>query len=268
MSQPAFSMRIRNLEDRLDTQIVKRGNRFQGLTSEGEVIVARARTIIGHVRALEEEVRAADGEVVGSLTLGAIPTASAYAAHVATWLRRSNPGITTRIETTTSLLVQQGVDDGLYDAGITYTEGASTDLLDLRELYEERYALLMPEHLAPEGATEISWQEAARLPLILLEREMRNRRIVDQVFAEVGAQPDVVAETNGFVAAVAMAIEGTGATVVPRVLLDTLGALAKTTWLPLVDPVVAKSVSLVTPRNDKRIPVVEALKRTLDTAIP
>lgn len=42
ISQPAFSMRIRNLEDRLGVSIVRRANRFQGLTEEGEMIVRRA----------------------------------------------------------------------------------------------------------------------------------------------------------------------------------------------------------------------------------
>ena len=45
MSQPAFSMRIRNLEERLETQIVRRGNRFQGLTAEGELVLAHGRAL-------------------------------------------------------------------------------------------------------------------------------------------------------------------------------------------------------------------------------
>ena len=80
MSQPAFSMRIRNLEDRLETQIVRRGNRFQGLTAEGEVVLSHGRAILESTRALEEQVRAAKGEVIGRLRLGTIPTANAYAA--------------------------------------------------------------------------------------------------------------------------------------------------------------------------------------------
>ncbi len=265
LSQPAFSMRIRGLEAQLDTQIVKRGNRFQGLTAEGEVIVDRARTIIGHVRALEQEVRAAHGEVTGALTIGTIPTASAYAARVANWLRRAYPGITTRIETASSLTIQQGVDDGRFDAGITYTEGAATDLLAVDALYVEHYVLLAPQALAPPGADRIGWAEAAAMPLILLDREMQNRRILDQVFEEVGVQPDVVAETNGLIAAMAMAAQGAGATVIPQVLVEARLIPNGARCLTLVDPTVEKSVSLVTLRKDRRIPVVEALKRVLLT---
>ena len=65
ISQPAFSMRIRNLEDRLGLSIVRRANRFQGLTEEGEMIVRRARRMLDDAKALEQEVEAARGEISG-----------------------------------------------------------------------------------------------------------------------------------------------------------------------------------------------------------
>ena len=70
ISQPAFSMRIRNLEERLGVSIVKRANRFQGLTEEGEMIVRRARRILSDTKALEQEVLAVKGEITGTLVLG------------------------------------------------------------------------------------------------------------------------------------------------------------------------------------------------------
>lgn len=263
LSQPAFSMRIRNLEDQLGTPIVRRANRFQGLTVEGEAILARARRIVGEVRGLEEEVRAARGEIAGDLTMGTIPTASAFAAHIASWLRQAHPRIRTRIETATSLAVQQGIDDGRFDAGLTYAEGVSEDFLEVRELYAERYVLLAAKSVLSGRSRHITWAEAANLPLILLERDMQNRRIIDQVFLEVGAAPEIVAETNGFMSAVVMALQGTGATVLPRVLVDALGPLPGARMLALKEPQTEKSVALVTPRGDKNIPVVEALKQVV-----
>ena len=185
LSQPAFSMRIRNLEDRLGTQIVKRGNRFQGLTAEGETVVARARSILDEVRTLEEEVLAAQGQVVGTLTMGTIPTAAAYAAFAANRLRKKHPGIRPRIETTNSLAIQQGVDDGRFEVGLTYSEGVPGDLFRVEELYSEDYVLMAPKALAPES-NSIGWSAAAAMPLILLEPEMQNRRILDHVFEDLG----------------------------------------------------------------------------------
>ncbi|SFQ96108.1 DNA-binding transcriptional regulator, LysR family [Poseidonocella sedimentorum] len=264
MSQPAFSMRIRNLEERLGTALVKRGNRFQGLTAEGEAILQHARKILDDVRALEQDVRAVKGEVTGCLTLGAIPTTIAYAAQLAIRLRDSNPGLTLRIVSDTSLGIQQGVDDSTYDAGLTYSEGVSTDLLKLEALYQERYVLLAPRTLAPRDSGVATWAEAAKVPLCLLEPHMQNRRILDQVFADCGLQPSVISETNGFTAAMVMAVHGMAATIVPEVYLEAVVLDGGVVALPLEQPIVEKSVGLITPGRNPNIPVLQALRRAAD----
>jgi len=261
VSQPAFSMRIRNLEERLKATIVKRGNRFQGLTTEGEKIVARARTIVDQVQALEQEVNASRGDIFGQLTLGAIPTAACYAGLLAIQLKKAHPRIVVRIKTTNSLAIQQGVDDGAFHAGITYTEGVSTDLLQADWLYDEQYVLLLPARFAPKRAGEIAWREAAAFPLTLLEPQMQNRRILDRIFEDLDVEPTVAFETDGFSAALVTALEGAAATVVPRVLIDSLGGVEGASVLPLIDPTVEKSVSLVTPLKPRTMPIVAALRR-------
>lgn len=263
LSQPAFSMRIRNLEDRLNTVIVKRGNRFQGLTVEGETVVAHARQILDQLRALENDVKGARGQIVGRLVLGVIPTATAEAARIARRLGATHPEIRFRIEMATSLAIQQGILDGVFDAGITYTEGTADDLMKVEPLYHERYMLLTPETLVEGDADTITWRDAAALPLTLLEPGMQNRRIIDRVFEDAGVQPRIMLETNGFVPAVVLAIEGLAASVVPEVILDSLGPVRGTVSLRLVEPQVEKAISLVTPARGRRVPVVEALREVL-----
>jgi DNA-binding transcriptional LysR family regulator len=264
MSQPAFSMRIRNLEDRLQTSIVKRGNRYLGLTGDGEMILARARRVIGEARALEDEVRAAKGEVMGVLSLGVVPTVTAFAARAAQRLRESHPGIRLKILATNALEIQQRLSDGRLDAAITYSEGVSPDLYSAEPLYDERYVLLLPETLATgQNGASMTWRDAAELPLVLLEPDMQNRRIIDAVFREAGAAPDVVAESNGFIAALAMAVAGMGATVLPEALVDALGPIGATRVVPLVEPELSKSISFVVSKREQHIPGVEALRQSL-----
>lgn len=263
MSQPAFSMRIRNLEDRLKTQIVRRGNRFQGLTAEGEIVLSHARAIRDQTRALEEQVGAARGEMTGLVRLGSIPTANVFAAQVAGWLRAAHPGITLRIDTTSSLALLQGLEDGRFDAALTYADGVATSLLRVDPLYDERYVLMLPRALQVGPRTDIPWARAAELPLILLEPEMQNRRIIDQIFEEIGADASVIAETDGFTAMVAMATDGLGAAILPEVLVKRLGIFKNVSLLPLVEPVIEKAVGLVLPAKGQVIPAVEALRETV-----
>lgn len=264
VSQPAFSMRIRKLEERLDAAMVKRGNRFQGFTPEGAALVRHARKIMDDVKALEADFRSAKGEITGPLAIGVVPTAVAYAARAMQKLRVEYPGITVRLQATTSLAIQQGLENGLFDAGITYGEGVSHDLMRVEHLYDETYLLLVPHDMAPRISGSVTWAEAAELPLSLLEPGMMNRRILDVVFRDLGLTPTVVSETSEFTSAMVMAANGMAATVVPAVLVKSLGGVDGTVALPLKDPVLEKNVSLVTPYRDPGLSTVEALRRSLD----
>ena len=149
VSQPAFSMRIRGLEERLGVAIVKRGNRYQGLTPEGEAILRHGRRILDDMRFLEQDLLAARGKISGRLTLGVVPTAAAYAGGLAIRLHARYPGIVARIETGTSVAIQGRIEDGSLDAGLTYDDSVSADVMNVQPLYEEHYVLLSPVLLAP-----------------------------------------------------------------------------------------------------------------------
>ena len=260
VSQPAFSMRIRNIEEKLNTAVVKRGNRFQGFTPEGETLLRHARKITGDLKIMEQEFRSARGEVTGNLVIGVIPTAVIFAARAVKELQTLHPSITVRLQTETSLAIQQGLENGNYEAGFTYSEGVSPDLLRIDALYNETYSLLAPSHLAPRKSGEITWAEAAQLPLCLLEPGMQNRRIIDKVFRDLGLVPEVKLETSGFIAAMVLATEGQSATIVPKILLETFGNVAGTVALSLSDPILEREVCLVSPIRDPDLPTVAALR--------
>jgi DNA-binding transcriptional LysR family regulator len=59
ITQPTLSAAIKQLEDQLGVMLVLRGSRFQGLTPEGEQVLAWARRIAGDARTMREEMRAA-----------------------------------------------------------------------------------------------------------------------------------------------------------------------------------------------------------------
>ena len=260
VSQPAFSMRIKQLETRLETPIVKRGNRFQGLTTEGETILRHARDILEDIRGLEQELKSAKGEITGQLTLVSVPTALAYAASLARRLYEAHPGIRMRIHSSNSFAIQQRIELGDCDVGITYLDSVSPDLMTVDPLYDEHYVVLAPTPLVEGIGDEITWEEAARLPLCLLEPSMQNRRIIDRMFAEIGEAPDVIAETETLTAAMIMACEGFAATILPHVLTENVGALKGTRVISLIEPSLEKSLCLVSPQRRPGLPTVDALR--------
>ncbi len=261
VSQPAFSMRISKLEEHLQTKIVRRGNRFEGLTADGESIVRHALQILEDVKLLEREFSTEPGDVTGVLSLGVVPTATAFGARLIKRLRETNPGITVKMKSTSSLSILHGIEEGTFDAGITYTEAVDEQSLDVAHVHEEEYVLLAPSEMVAPDLTEITWKEASSLPMCLLEPGMQNRRILDSVFHEVGVRPQVVAELSGLTAGVVMAIQGAAATIVPRGVVEAIGALEAVRVVSLVDPVVRKSLSLVTPNRGPGLRTIKALKQ-------
>ncbi|MEL7214990.1 MAG: LysR family transcriptional regulator [Pseudomonadota bacterium] len=260
LSQPAFSMRIRHLEEGLNVAIVKRGNRFQQLTPEGEKVLAHARDILERTQNLERELKATKGEVSGSLVLGVVPTATAVAAQLAIRLHGDHAGLRTRIITASSLAIQQGIEDRQFDAGLTYADGVSADLMHVDPVYDEQYVLIAPKTMVADKSDTITWGQAALLPLSLLEPAMQNRKIIDRVFQDAGARPKVIVDSNGFNAAIVIAKQGTAATIVPKVLIEELGDEGDIAVLDLVEPRVEKKIALVAARQTSKTIIVNALR--------
>lgn len=265
VSQPAFSTRIQKLEAQLGVALVRRDNRYQGLTTEGEKLLRDGMPLMDGMRALEQELTAQKGRAAGVLRLGVIPTATIFAGSAAVKLAQKYPEIQTRVESASSLAIQQRLIDGSLDAGVSYHDGVDGDLLRALPLYEERYSLLCPTGMAPAGADEISWVDAAGLPLALLDPSMQNRSILDRIFEDAGAVPRVVAETNALTSAMEMARAGHCATVIPEVMAQGFCAnLDGTVALRLNAPEVHKAVSLLVPRRATMTPVVGAMVSALE----
>jgi len=118
--------------------------------------------------------------------------------------------------------------------------------------------------MAPRKSGAISWAEAATLPLCLLTQDMRNRRIIDETFETVGANPKPVMETNAFTAALAQVATGISATIAPELLAESLPIASDAVRLSLTEPVVTKPIGLLVADRDPMPPTIKALQTALD----
>ena len=264
ISQPAFSARIRNLEAELGIPVVRRGNRYLGLTAEGEIVLKWARKILGDGDGMLQEIEIAKGALSGKLVLGVIPTALSYAAGISARLRKTHSDLAIEIQSLTSAQIDRNLNDFSLDAGITYADTIRNSSIRFQHIYDENYTLLAPAHLAPRRIGKATWKEAANIPLCLLTRDMRNRRIVDEIFDGIGLHPTPVMETNAFTAALAQVASGSAATIVPQSLADSIFVAENCVRLALTEPSVTKSVGLATTDQEPSLPSVNALRSAID----
>lgn len=264
ISQPAFSGRIRNMEEDFGVPLVKRGNRFLGLTPEGEIVVKWSLKMLADAEGLRQEIDALKGALTGKLAIGAVPTALTFTAQAPAAIRAKHPDITLEIISASSTAIRRGLEDFSLDAGITYIDGDDIPAtLRAIPLYDETYVLLVPPDMAPRAHGSASWAEAADLPLCLLTRDMNNRRLIDAVFAQIGKTPKPVMETNAFTAAFAQVASGAAATIAPQKLAESLPLTSGTVRLDLVEPQMRHRIGLVMAERDPTPPALSVLTKVL-----
>ena len=78
ISQSAFSVAIRELENLVGAQLVDRTNKRVTLTAEGSLFAHRARPVVAEIEAMSEAVENGGEPLSGRLKLGVIPTIAPF----------------------------------------------------------------------------------------------------------------------------------------------------------------------------------------------
>jgi DNA-binding transcriptional LysR family regulator len=245
VSQPTLSSGIRRLESEVGFPVVRRTQRYEGLTPEGEKVLEWARQILADVGGLEAELDALRGGLSGQLRIGAVPTSLPSVSLLTTPLASSHPGITVAVYSLNSRQIERALDEFELELGITYLDSEPLTGVRTLPLYRERYVLLT-DAAGPLGARkEVTWAEAATLPLCLLTSDMQNRRIVDGIFQEAGAEPRPTIETNSISTLTAHVRDGPWSSVMGHAWLHGSSLPRTLKAIPLVQPATTRTVGLV-----------------------
>jgi DNA-binding transcriptional LysR family regulator len=272
VSQPTLSAAIVQLEEELGVLIVERGRRFQGLTKEGEVVLAHARRILAEADLMKESIAELKEGVSGRIRLGAIPTALPMIAHITAPFSERYPTVSLTVLSLTSNEIQGRIDNFELDVGLTYLDNEPLDRVISKPIYQESYVLLTRED-GPLGERDsISWAEAAELKLCLLTSDMQNRRIIDGIFRSIGHTPRPAIETNSIFNLVSHAgIQGV-ASIVSIQLLEFFGIPLGTKALPLIEPEAQRTIGLIVADRQPFAPLARNLlmmsRPVADAALP
>ena len=148
VSQPALSEAIRKLEHELKVPLVRRGQKFEGLTPEGERLVHWARRVLADCDALKQEVTALQTGLVGELRLGVVPAAATTVALLTDPFCAAHPLVRVQLDTN---LRSAGIVEQIrrfeLDGGIIYPERQDTADLTVTPLYLEHQVLIAGSEL-------------------------------------------------------------------------------------------------------------------------
>jgi DNA-binding transcriptional LysR family regulator len=269
VTQSTLSAGIKQLEESLGVLIAERGQRFIGLTEEGERVLAWAQRVLADYDGLQQELSVMREGMVGRLRIGAIPVTLPIISLVTGAFARCHERTDIVVRSQTSAEIQRHLDEFSLDIGVTYLDNEPLARVRSVPLYRERYVLVT----RPEGHFRdrrvIGWAEAASLPLCLLTPDMQNRRILDMHFRAAGVEVHASVETNSLVTLWSHVRFGHWSTVVPHTFLLLLGGMEGLTAIPLTEPDASHLIGLVASDRDPLPPVAHALldlARMLDMA--
>ncbi|HTO80150.1 MAG TPA: LysR family transcriptional regulator, partial [Methylocystis sp.] len=160
ITQPTLSLAIRKLEDYLGVPLVERGQRFVGLTPEGEKALIWARQILNDYDSMRGEIASAKGGLTGALRLGVIPAAMPVIGFLTAPFAAAHPNVVIEIQSLTSRSIQRGLDAFELEGGVTYLENEPLENIQSLPLYDERYVFVTQKCAARASANSIAWADA------------------------------------------------------------------------------------------------------------
>src|SRR5690242_3570876 len=158
VSQPSLSSGIKQLELELGVPIFLRGRgqRFHGLTAEGERVARMARLIISHCEAMKDEIDTMQGNLKGNLRLGAMPSMSPVLPVILKMLREKHPGVHIHVQFTGNDAMKVGLDNFSLDVAISYMDSAEFGRRNVQQIFTERLCLMVPDQKEYAGRKSIS----------------------------------------------------------------------------------------------------------------
>ena len=269
VTQPTLSAGVKQLEEELGLLIVRRGQRFEGLTAEGQRILEWGQRILADCESLEQEASVLRGGLRGRLRIGAIPTTLPALSLLTLPFSQLHPHVTISIHSLSSIDIQRGLDDFSLDAGITYLDNEPLANVRTIPLYHERYLLFTPAGTPLADGETVSWEDVTGLPLCLLTPDMQNRRIIDGLFAAAGATVHPAMETNSVLTLWSHVRSGAYSSILSQAFLFLFGEPAGIRAIPITGSVATHSVGLVVSDHEPLTPsarALAALAATLDLA--
>lgn len=171
VSQPALSLAIRKLEEDLGTPLILRGQRFMGLTTEGEKLLLWGRQILADYGNLRADLTGRrKGGLTGVLRLGVSASAMPLLADLAERFEARNPLARIRAELLSPGQIAAGLAEQSLEAGLGWIPArlpkSSTSYVPLRPA--PLHFACRADHPFAEGGP-LSLADAATQPLCLID---------------------------------------------------------------------------------------------------
>lgn len=268
VTQPTLSMQIQKLEDELDVKIFDRNKKPIQLTEVGKKIVIQAQNIVNESNRIQDIVDQQKGFIGGDFRIGIIPTVmpTLFPMFITNFIKKY-PKVNLIVEELNTDEIINKLQKGLLDAAIAATP---LDVVTLKEipLYYEPFVGYFTEDFRKDRS-ELTKEDLDINEILLLQDGHCFKNGILNICKASRLNPNRKFElTSGsFETLIRLANEGMGVTLLPYLHTLDMPEQYKKNIIPFKDPKPSREISLIYPKSELKVQIIEALRSTISGII-
>ena len=221
LAQPAVSIAIRKLEDKLELPLFHRADRQVQLTEAGELLLEHARSMLGQRQTALAQMRELKGLDRGEVRV-VMPAmhGAYYFPSVFSEFKRLFPGLGLKVIEAGTAAIQQQLLNGDVELGVVMVDRAASDELEVHQFLDEELLAWVPSTHRFASLDSIEFSDFAAEPLVLTHKGYFMRETIDHLGLDQGLALRVEAETNLMLLTRELLLDGIGISTCMRMVAD------------------------------------------------
>ena len=263
LSQPAVSLHIRQLEERVGMPLLERVGKRAFPTAAGEILLGHAARVFQELEAAAEALDRFRGVVSGRIRLGTGATASIHLLPpLLRRMRARHPEIELIVVTGNAPEMARAVAANELDLAIVTLPVTARPLV-VSSVYHDPLLAIAPPGPRWRRRKPITAAELAEHPLMLYEAGGTIRRVIDDWFRRAGVSPRVAMELGNEEAIKKLVGAGLGLSIIPAIATRNEARDGSLVVLRL-EPPLARRLGIVRRRDKPVGPALEVFLAALE----
>ena len=270
VTQPTLSMQIQKIEEELGIQIFDRTKKPIQLTEIGQKIVNQSKNIVNEANRIQDIVDQQKGFIGGEFRLGIIPTVmpTLLPMFLNNFIKKY-PKVNLIIEELNTDEIIVKLKNGHLDAAIAATPLEEEKIKEI-VLFYEPFVAYIPEGHSVFDKKEIEVSDLNLDEILLLQDGHCFRDGILNLCKNNPGNSDKFnfhIESGSFETLIKLADEGLGTTLLPYLHTLDLKEKDKAKLRQFKDPKPAREVSLIYPKNELKIHIIDALRNVISGVV-
>jgi len=264
IAQPSLSLQVKNLEQRLGTQLLVRSPRGVTLTDAGKVLLRHARIVIEAMELAKEEVRQAGTMPTGKVVFG-LPSSVSMALSVplAETIRIELPNVRLRTVDAMSGFIKEWIEEQSIDLGVLYETSGLTNAEVYTLLHEDMHfyapADLWPLPTPPGAPVRLA--DLQGIDMVMPSKSHGLRMLIDKSCRAARVSLEVVVEMDSLAQIKSLVARGSACTILAPAAAQDFEDRGELVSSVIVDPRISRPVYLVRNRQRTRTRATQEVER-------